>query len=149
MRQIETKVLIDTPAERVWQVLTNFHLYPEWNPFVRLIEGPLEEGRKIRIRVVPPGSKGMGFRPRIMRVLPKQEFRWKGKLGIGGLFDGEHYFLIKELGPEQTQLTHGERFSGLLVGMMGNTLEQTRQGFEQMNEALKKRCEQYPEICAT
>jgi hypothetical protein len=32
----------------------------------------------------------MTIRPVIMKFDPGKELRWKGKLGIGGLFDGEH-----------------------------------------------------------
>jgi hypothetical protein len=34
-----------------------------------------------------------------------------------------------------------ERFSGLLVGLLRSTLVATQRGFEQMNQALKRRVE--------
>ncbi|MFT5887128.1 MAG: hypothetical protein ACI9IP_003601, partial [Arcticibacterium sp.] len=36
---------------------------------------------------------------------------------------------------------HGEIFSGILVGLMPKLLVDTKLGFQQMNEALKKVCE--------
>lgn len=36
----------------------------------------------------------MTFKPKILIVEPNKEFRWKGKLGINGIFDGKHYFIL-------------------------------------------------------
>lgn len=83
----------------------------------------------------------MTFKPVVLKFEPKKEFRWKGKLGIQGIFDGEHYFILEEVDNNQTKLIHGEKFSGILVYVMGNVLEKTKIGFELMNEALKKQSE--------
>lgn len=83
----------------------------------------------------------MIFKPDILKFEPEREFRWKGKFGIKGIFDGEHYFILEETGEHQTKFIHGEIFSGILVGLMGGALANTRDGFVLMNEALKKECE--------
>lgn len=57
------------------------------------------------------------------------------------IFDAEHYFLISKNGNGSTRFVHGEKFNGILMGALGRVLERTMQGFEQMNEALKKECE--------
>jgi hypothetical protein len=43
---------------------------------------------------------------------------------------------------QQILLTHGEKFSGLLVGLLSNTLSSTKAGFEAVNVALKRQAEQ-------
>jgi hypothetical protein len=59
------------------------------------------------------------------------------------IFAGEHYFLLDRTAEGSTQLTHGERFTGLLAPfiMRGRTLAATAQGFVAMNEALKRQSE--------
>jgi hypothetical protein len=141
MKKIETVIEIDATPERIWQVLTDFEDHPRWNPFIQSIEGEKVPGRKIAVFIKPPGSNGMVFRPVILKFNPCREFRWKGKLGITGIFDGEHYFILEPISDSQTRFIHGEQFSGILVKLMGNTLEKTREGFTLMNDALKQESE--------
>ena len=141
MKSVLTSIDISAPRERVWQVLTDFTDYPEWNPFMRSISGPLRPGEKLSVRIQPPGGKTMAFKPTILSVENNEELRWRGRLILPGLFDGEHFFRLSST-KDGTSLRHGENFSGLIVQMMGSsTFEQTRRGFAAMNEALKKRAE--------
>lgn len=141
MKQIQTDIEIAAPRHRVWEVLTNFAAYPQWNPFIRRLEGEQGEGVEWTVVVQPPGGREMTFRPRVIAFSENREIRWKGKLFIPGLFDGEHYFVLQELGRNRTRFIHGEEFSGLLTPLLGKMLDRTRDGFNQMNEALQRRCE--------
>ena len=88
----------------------------------------------------------MTFRPTGLVAEEGREFRWRGRLVVPGLFDGEHYFRIDPLGPERTALTHGEDFSGLLAGtLLARIREPVREAFASMNRALKERIEKAPE----
>lgn len=138
---METEILIHAGRQTVWQVLADFENHPRWNPFIRSIQGDRVAGGKLTVFLKPPGGKGMIFKPEILKFEPEREIRWKGKLGVKGIFDGEHYFILEETGDHQTKFIHGEIFSGILVWMMSGILENTREGFVMMNEALKKECE--------
>ena len=48
--EMETEVIMDAPQEKVWQVLTDVHAYPDWNPFITSIEGEMKLGRSINYR---------------------------------------------------------------------------------------------------
>lgn len=141
MKEIETEILIHATPETVWKVLMNFDQYPKWNPFIISISGSQEAGRKIKVQIQPPGGSAMTFTPTILVCDRNKELRWLGKLGIKGIFDGEHYFLLEPAGENQTRFIHGERFSGLLIPFMRNVLAGTQQGFELMNKALKEKAE--------
>jgi hypothetical protein len=141
MKEITTAIDIDVKPEAVWKVLTDFEEYPEWNPFIRSISGEKVVGRRLSARIEPPEGRPMTFRPEVIKVDPGRELRWKGQLLIKGLFDGEHYFLLRENAGGSTRFVHGEQFSGILVGIFGRTLEKTKRGFNMMNAALKARCE--------
>ncbi len=39
MKQLHTEIIVEAPAERVWELLTDFASYPQWNPFIRNISG--------------------------------------------------------------------------------------------------------------
>jgi hypothetical protein len=81
------------------------------------------------------------FKPTVIEAEPDRELRWLGRLLLPGLFDGEHTLRIEPAGDGHVRFLQSERFNGVLVALFGKGLEQTRQGFEQMNEALKRRAE--------
>jgi len=142
MHEIRTEIEIDASAERVWSVLLDFPAYPEWNPFVRSISGDPRPGGRLRVSLHPPGGRAMTFRPTVLAAVPDRELRWRGRLLLPGVFDGEHYFQIATVAPGRVRFTHGERFSGLLVPLLKASLEQsTKAGFVAMNDALRQRAE--------
>lgn len=141
MKTIETEIMINADVSKVWNVLMDFEKHPNWNPFIKSISGEQKVGNKLTVSIKPPDGNGMTFKPRILILEPEKEFRWKGKLGIKGIFDGEHYFILEPMNKNQTRFIHGEVFSGLLILVMGNMLEKTKEGFQLMNESIKKECE--------
>ncbi|WP_335989068.1 SRPBCC domain-containing protein [Glycomyces sp. MUSA5-2] len=143
--RIETTAHLEARANEVWAVLTDFPAYGEWNPFIREISGLLAEDERLEATFVQGNGKPMTFRPRVLRVSPARQIRWLGKLGPGGLFDGEHYFVLEPQQDGTTVLTHGERFTGILVPLMARTLGDTERGFASMNEALAARLHEKPE----
>jgi uncharacterized protein YndB with AHSA1/START domain len=44
MKEIHTEIEINSPAEKVWRVLTDFATYPEWNPFEGSGDGDTRDG---------------------------------------------------------------------------------------------------------
>jgi hypothetical protein len=133
---------IDAPAERVWQILTDFARYPEWNPLIRRIDGEPLKRAELDLLIHPDGARAMRFRPRIVTFRPPRELRWRGRLPIPGLFDGEHRFVVEHLGPRRSRLIHEQRFRGLLVPFLRRRLEApVKRGFEAMNSALKHSAE--------
>lgn len=119
----------------------NFEEHPRWNPFIKSISGEQREGCLLKISLQPPGGGAMKFKPRILKLKEGSEFRWKGKLFVPGIFDGEHFFILKPVNAHSTRFIHGESFSGIMIPFTGNMLSKTKQGFELMNDALKRECE--------
>lgn len=145
MTRLETETWIAATPEEVWAVLTDFPSYPDWNPFVRSVEGELRLGRRLRVRLEPPGMKRMTLRPKLVSVDPPRAFRWLGHLGLPGLFDGEHGFEIEPVATGGVRFVQSEAFGGILVPLLWRMLEdKTCHGFEAMNKALKQRVEDGP-----
>ncbi len=142
MKELRTEIEIGAPAERVWQILTDFASYPEWNPFVRSISGEAKEGAQLEVYLQPSGARGMTFRPTVLKAEPSRQFSWLGHLLISGLFDGEHAFEIEQLAENRVRFVQRESFRGLLAPLLLRMVENdTRRGFEEMNAALKSRAE--------
>lgn len=142
MRARGSEIQINAPPRRVWRALTDFDAYPEWNPFIRSIQGDPEVGSRLSARIEPPGARGMTLRPTVRALEPGRELRWLGHLLIPGLADAEHRLALEPLDGGRSRFVQSERFSGLLVGVLRSTLAATQRGFEQMNQALKRRAEE-------
>jgi hypothetical protein len=142
MHELRTEIEISATAARVWSLLSDFASYKHWNPFIRSAAGAAAPGARLAIEIEPPGAKPMRFQPLVLCAAAERELRWRGRLLLPGLFDGEHYFLITPVAQRRVRLEHGEKFSGLLVPFLRGSLEgATRAGFIAMNEALKRRAE--------
>jgi hypothetical protein len=136
---IRTEIEIDAPVETVWGVLTDFASYPTWSPFIEKIDGPLEVGARLRVRLHPPGARAITMRPRLRTVDAPHELRWLGRLGLPGIFDGEHRFEVEPIGGHRTRLVQSEAFRGILVPFLRATRRRAAEGFELFNAALKAR----------
>ncbi|MFN0064273.1 MAG: SRPBCC family protein [Myxococcaceae bacterium] len=138
MKEIETEIRINASPAKVWQVFMANHDWSAWNPFIVKSEGRMDVGQRVTNTMVMTGRKPMTFRPTILKADPEKELRWLGRLLIPGIFDGEHYFQLEASGGG-TRFVQGEKFSGLLSGMLN--LDEVRASFSALNEALKKRVE--------
>lgn len=143
-RSVVTEIQINAEPSRVWKEFSNFDSFPDWSPFIREIRGSMEKGSRLEVALQPPGNKARVLNPVVLRSEPLEEFRWRGKMGPGGvLFSGEHFFrLMPRDDHEGTVFTHGETFRGMLLPLLWRSLNtDVRRGFVAFNQALKARCE--------
>ena len=141
-KEIKTEILINATPEKIWAILTNFENYPNWNPFIKSIEGEVKVGSTITARIEPPEAKGMTFRPKVLIYETNKELRWLGHLLFAGLFDGEHKFELFDNGNGTTTFMQSEEFKGILVPLFKKQLDNnTKKGFEEMNKKLKELAE--------
>lgn len=144
LAELFTMTEIEAPAERVWQILTDFARYPEWNPFIRRIDGEPSRRAALELLIQPDGARPRRFRPRIVTFRPPKELRWRARARLPGLFQGEQRFVVEQLGPHRSRLFHEQRVRGLLVPLLRARLEEpVRRGFDAMNLALKQIAERY------
>jgi hypothetical protein len=141
-KRIHTEIEIESSADRVWQVLTDFGRYPEWNPFIPRIDGRPETGEQLDATLTPPTGKAMRFKPRVVAVESGRQLRWFGHLFVPGLFDGEHSFRIEPIDSTRVRFVQEEVFTGVLASPILHFAGQaTQHGFEAMNAAIKARVE--------
>lgn len=142
MKEIRTEIDIRASAEKVWDLLTDFKNFEQWNPFIRKIEGTPAIGTEIKIHLLTSGGKSRTYQPKITKMEPFRELRWFGKSTIPGVFNGERIFVLDSIEANQIRFIHKEIFTGLLVHLVGNRLDKDMySSFISMNEALKKTAE--------
>jgi hypothetical protein len=142
VKEVRSEIEINSYPESVWRILIDFAAYDQWNPFINKIIGVPTEGSKIDIYIETPSGKNRKYSPRITRVEEGRELRWFGKSSLPGFLNAEHIFIIEELQPERVRFIQRELFEGLLTRVFGKGVDtDIRQGFQDMNDALKKRAE--------
>ena len=142
MRTLEARIDIDASPDAVWATLLDFPAYPEWNPFITSIEGEPRVGERLKVRLEPPDSRGIGMKPVVRAVEPASRFAWLGHLLVPHIFDGGHEFVISARSDGGSTFVQHEEFGGILVPLVGKVLASTEAGFEAMNAALKARVEE-------
>ena len=142
-KQLHAEIEVQATPERVWEVLTDFAAYQEWNPFIVEASGQAVPGSRLELQMRPPGRRATRFRPEVLEADPGRELRWLGRVLVPGLFDGEHRFTIQPAGPDRARLAQHEDFRGILAPLLlAMIAKPTLEGFQQMNQALKSRVEQ-------
>jgi hypothetical protein len=141
MKSLHAAIDIDAPAERVWQVVSDFGQYSAWNPFIVRAAGEPRVGERLDITIAAPGMKPVSFRPHVLDVEPGRLIRWKGEFKLPGLFDGRHALIVDALDGGRSRFTTCEDVTGLLLPFAGKVMTASQQGFELMAQALKKRAE--------
>lgn len=140
MYAISVETDIDAPAALVYEVLTDFDAYPEWNEYSR-IEGEAAADERLVLRPGPAAGSVPTFRPRVRRA-DGEELRWVGHLWVRGLFDGEHGFRVTGTEDGSSRLVQDEQFTGLLAGVLFRRYgDDWTANFEAVNEALRDRAE--------
>ena len=118
----------------VWEVLTDFSGFHEWNPMVVSAEGNAIEGSSAKLHYRSSIGLHLRFEVRITRAEPHRELRWIGsRLGVSG----DHYF---QLSPTDfgTHFVHGEVFRGPLAGRLGFLFRGQVPVFDGFNLALRQ-----------
>jgi hypothetical protein len=140
---LRTEIVINATPDKIWAILTDFKNYPNWNPFVTLLTGEVKVGNKINVRLEPPEASVNKFSPTVTALETNKIFSWLGVFLFRGIFDGEHKFELTDNKNGTTTLVQSENFIGLLVPLFKKTLDNnTRRGYEAMNNKLKELAEQ-------
>jgi hypothetical protein len=141
MKELCTGIEIQASPEKVWQVLTSFDKWTEWNPFIHRAIGTAKAGEKVDI-TVRSGSREITLHCVVVKVEPNCELCWKYHVILPGLFRGEHRFTIEPVGENKVRFVDREIFNGLLVPLQAKDIDtNSRRGFEAMDRALKAQVE--------
>lgn len=139
MKQYHTSISINASIEKVWQALTDFKTYPEWNPIVGKLEGTMREGEKISTFIVPLQKI---YFPTLLSYKNEREIVWQGVQGTKFLLAGKHYYRLEKLSINETKLLHGEYFTGILCMFISDkTIQKMKNAFIKHNQILKQRVE--------
>lgn len=138
MREIRTEIEIAAPIAKVWNMLTDFNSWKEWNPIVNQASGTASHGSQLSITMCGKDGKDANkYMPVITNFEQPKSFRWRAKMMAGFLFTNDKVFELQEIA-SGTRLIHTEAFSGLLIPMFWGKLNTgVLPMLQSMNDALK------------
>ena len=138
---IDATLDIEAPAELVWQVITDFPRYGEWNPFIVACESTLKPGDPIDLQVVLT-SRPQKQREWIISHTPGVEFTYSMK-PVPGLLRSRRQHKLTPLGPGRCRYESHFELAGLMrplvLALFGNGM---KRGFAGMTAGIKTRAEQ-------
>ncbi len=141
MFTIDRTLDIDAPQALVWEVLTYFANYGQWNPFVPEVRCDLRPGGAIEMQV-KLRDKPLFEREWIIDVTPGVGFRYSMKAVPLGTLRSLRVQTLASLGEARTRYTSHFEIAGwlqpLVTGIFGGGM---RNGFEGMALGLKARAE--------
>lgn len=134
-------VEIETPAERVWDILVDFERYGEWNPFTTRVDASLEIGSPVMLHV-RLGRLKRKQPERIETVEPPHLLAWGTTIGHPVLLSALREQRVEALSETRSRYLTTDATSGLLTPLVAVLFGRLiRQGFNDMAAALKARAE--------
>jgi hypothetical protein len=142
MRELRTVIQISAPRDRVWQVLTDFEKWKDWNPIVNQVRGSASEHSRLKITMRgPDGEDTMQYQATVLEAIPPKSFRWRATMMGGFMFSNDRVFELAEKNGG-TELVNAEQFSGLLVPLFWGRMSLfVVPMLKKMNKALKDKLE--------
>ncbi len=145
MPRFDSRIRVRASAARVWDVLSDFGRYAEWNPLFPSVEGSLADGSPVRLTLKPPFGRRVELRGRIARVEPERALVLQTRMAVPGLYRCRSEFRIEtEAGPEAeaVRLHHLQVYGGVLLSLVaGARGVKMREGCFALNLAVKRRAE--------
>jgi hypothetical protein len=138
MKFYEASATIDATPERVWEVLIDGAMYPEWDSGVERVEGTIAEGATIK--VFAEVNPGRAFPVKVTSFVPNRSMTWSGGMPMG-LFKGVRTFRLTPNGDGSTRFDAREEFSGVLLPIIWRSMPDLGPSFEQFARGLKARAE--------
>jgi uncharacterized protein YndB with AHSA1/START domain len=136
-RTVQVTIEIAAPPDAVWDRLTDAAAFATWNSTVDDIEGPIEPGRRLAIRV--PAAPGRTFRPTVTEFEPPERMTWRE--GSLPMFRGIRTFTVAPWGDGGSRFTMRERLSGAMVPLIARTLPDFVPVFDRYAQDLRSACE--------
>ncbi len=144
--EINEKVEVNAPVEKVWATLIDFASYSEWNSQLEYLGGEVKPNGQLHLKLSVAGAEPYEFKPTISHWEENQRFAWLARTGLPRIFDGEHFFELEKIDERSTLVTNREEYRGVLSLLMKNLpmMKGAPAGFEKMNRELKNYLENEP-----
>lgn len=141
--EVQDSLVINASKKKVFELLTHWNAYPEWNPYITKIEGDPEVGQEIKVFFNMGFGPPLSLKCKVENVdAQKTTLSWEYQAALPWIYTAWHSFTIEEINPGQCQIVQKEKMQGLF----GNRLQWfyhnlLKKRFHAMHEALRTQVE--------
>lgn len=128
---------IAATPEVIWALLTDAARIPAWNSTVTSIEGSIELGARLALKV--PLAPTRTFKPKVTRFAAGEEMIWSE--GFAPMFRGVRTFTLTPTARGTTEFAMTEVLSGAMLPMIRKTLPDFAPAFATYAADLKRAAE--------
>jgi hypothetical protein len=140
-RAVEHRTGVQAPAELVWELISDFSTWADWNPIYRKAEGQMKIGTPLTIEQALPGEPVQVIQPVVQDWVPYEQLHWRSSR-LGGFVTAIRYIEIERMGEVNSTFSNGELFMGMLVRWVSKAeRRKLRTAYTQMGEALREHAE--------
>lgn len=136
-KSVHHEITINAAPEKVWDILTNMDEYPNWNPVMKLLEGEVQEGNKVKYKFTQDEKSISEIDAIVVQVIPNKLLNQKG--GIPLILTFNHRYVLESTGNSTKVIIH-EDYKGIGVNFWNP--QSVEEAYKRLNVALKNRVEQ-------
>ena len=136
-KSVHHEITIEAPSQKVWETLINMSEYPNWNPVMKLIDGEIKEGCKVKYQFIQDADNISEIPASVIQIVPKELLNQKGGLPLILTFN--HKYILESSG-NSTRVTIHEDYRGIGVNFWNP--KPLEEAYARLNFALKKRLEE-------
>ncbi|CAN5183234.1 SRPBCC domain-containing protein [soil metagenome] len=140
-RAVEFRTGVKAPAELVWEVISDFSTWKDWNPVHPRMEGEMRIGTTLTVDLVLGEGQVTTIQPVVQDWVPYEQLHWRTKR-LRGFVTAIRYLEIESMGPENATFSNGELFMGPLVRWVSREeRRKLRAAYTLMGEAVRDHAE--------
>jgi hypothetical protein len=128
---------VEAPKSEVWEVLTDFEAYDEWNPVITSGSGEPVVGSSLDLELTLPGHDSEELDAEVLIARGDRKLRWQDRLVAPGVRDWEYEFILQPIEPGRVVVVQLLRAEGLFAPFVDE--EAGREALALIGEALAER----------
>lgn len=138
---LNTRIMISAPPEKVWRVLNDFEKYPEWNPHLRALDGQPQPNSRTRFKEIFTDGDEVVRQIGMKSMAIDYEFIWEADMvPIPRMLTAKRKLIMTPQEPGATSLRHEIEFRGWLSGPLAQQMfSDYALSIAAMNDALIQR----------
>ena len=142
MKEYKIEIAIDTSKEKLWEEITNFKNYPNWNTVLAMTQNDgLIVGKKFSVTIFKPNGKQSNFKATAIGKKKNRSFSAKQKIIGDWFFSATHHFIIQEIDIKHVLFIQHWELKGIIASLFRKQIFDELEGFNQMNTELKDNLE--------